>query len=188
MRMNFWRAFWGIVLVLVGLFYLLDNFGFIDFSLWWIFAKLWPVILIIVGLVILITRRNRYTTVYSGEKKEIDRFIGDIRLQGPLKDIDGTRVSNFIGDIDITVTEGESFEGVCHMHVSSFIADTAVAVPRSIPVMVEHSAFIGNIKTAGEADLLATGKGYRSSDYDGSTKKLYIRASVFIGDLRIILT
>ena len=44
--------FAAIVLVLLGSFFLLNNLGLIDISLWELFRIWWPLILIIVGVML----------------------------------------------------------------------------------------------------------------------------------------
>ena len=41
--------FWGMILLLIGLLFLLDNFG-VDINVWHIIGKFWPMILIGIGL------------------------------------------------------------------------------------------------------------------------------------------
>ncbi len=51
------KIFWGIILVYLGILVLLNNFDIIDFS-WRVFWKFWPVLLIIWGINILISKEN----------------------------------------------------------------------------------------------------------------------------------
>lgn len=51
------RVFWGIILVFIGIIFLLENFGVIDFS-WRYVWRFWPIILIISGVNILFSRYN----------------------------------------------------------------------------------------------------------------------------------
>lgn len=41
--------FWGIILLIAGLLFLLDNFG-VDIDIWEILDHFWPMILIAIGL------------------------------------------------------------------------------------------------------------------------------------------
>jgi lia operon protein LiaF len=41
--------FWGLILLIVGLLFLLDNFG-VDIDIWDILDDFWPMILIAIGL------------------------------------------------------------------------------------------------------------------------------------------
>ncbi len=51
------KIFWGILLVFIGGIFLLENFGWIDFS-WYDVWRFWPVILILIGVNILFSRTN----------------------------------------------------------------------------------------------------------------------------------
>jgi len=51
------KILWGIILVYVGVIFLLENFDIIDFS-WMYVWKFWPLLLLISGVNILVTRRN----------------------------------------------------------------------------------------------------------------------------------
>ena len=53
-------SIWGIILVLLGVGFLLENFDLLPWRLWDILWRLWPVILIIVGLDAIIDRRNSW--------------------------------------------------------------------------------------------------------------------------------
>jgi len=54
------RIFWGIILIFVGVIFLLENFGIIDFS-WGYVWRFWPILLIITGVNILFSRYNNKT-------------------------------------------------------------------------------------------------------------------------------
>jgi len=41
--------FWGVILLLIGLLFLLDNLG-IDIDVWDVIGDFWPMILILIGL------------------------------------------------------------------------------------------------------------------------------------------
>jgi len=189
MKANFWRVFWGLILIVVGCLFMLDSFGYIYFDLWDTIVDLWPLVLIAVGLAIIISRGKKSVVTYSGGESGVSRFIGDIRIEVPPKDINGSRVSNFIGDIDITITGTEMNEGENKLLISSFIGDTTITVPEDLPFMVEQSSFFGDFKIDGAATSCAnTVKGgYKSVNYNESPNKLLIRSNVFIGDLKVFI-
>lgn len=50
---------WGIILIIIGLLFLLENLGFLDFSD--VISRYWPVLLILLGLKIILNRRSSTT-------------------------------------------------------------------------------------------------------------------------------
>lgn len=51
--------FWGVVFLLFGVLFLLNNLGLIYFNLWDFIADWWPLVLVILGLSIILKRRSR---------------------------------------------------------------------------------------------------------------------------------
>lgn len=42
--------FWGFLILLIGMLFLIKNLGWADIDIWEFIAKFWPVILIYIGL------------------------------------------------------------------------------------------------------------------------------------------
>jgi len=63
--------FWGIVLLVIGLVFLLDNLG-VDIDIW-SFLKLWPIILIYFGGKALVDYYNRKKEKEMGTGEEIEK-------------------------------------------------------------------------------------------------------------------
>jgi uncharacterized integral membrane protein len=51
-------VFWGIILLLFGVLFLLDNLDLMYFDFWDFIGKWWPVILIVVGLSLIFKRKS----------------------------------------------------------------------------------------------------------------------------------
>jgi len=49
---------WGILLVFIGIIFLLQNFGFLSWTIWRALWRFWPVVLIMAGLGIILRRSN----------------------------------------------------------------------------------------------------------------------------------
>lgn len=52
------KYFWGFLLVFIGVFWILENLGLISFSLWFSIFKLWPLILIVIGINIIFKNKS----------------------------------------------------------------------------------------------------------------------------------
>src|SRR5512136_3064694 len=53
------RIFWGLILIIIGVLFLFDQMGRLDFG--YLFSRYWPVIFIIIGLSIIISNNFRNT-------------------------------------------------------------------------------------------------------------------------------
>ena len=58
--------FWGVILLLIGLLFLLDNLG-IDIDVWEIIGDFWPMILILIGLKNILYHYNKSKEVQKEE-------------------------------------------------------------------------------------------------------------------------
>lgn len=47
--MNYKKIFWGVVLIIIGMLFIIRNLGWLDFS-WWAIFSLWPLLLILWGI------------------------------------------------------------------------------------------------------------------------------------------
>jgi len=43
------KLFWGILLIIIGLLFLFDNLGWMNFNFWDFLGTYWPLILIFIG-------------------------------------------------------------------------------------------------------------------------------------------
>lgn len=52
--------FWGLIILVLGMLFLLKNFGF-EINVWYLLGKYWPLILIFIGLknIYLFIRKNK---------------------------------------------------------------------------------------------------------------------------------
>jgi hypothetical protein len=49
---------WPVVLIGIGVLFLLNNFGVIDWDIWFLLARLWPLLIVAIGLDLLLGRRT----------------------------------------------------------------------------------------------------------------------------------
>jgi len=58
--MNSKRAFWGGILIIGGIYFLLKQFGWMDFHIdWSIWRKSWPIFLVLIGIRFLLPKENK---------------------------------------------------------------------------------------------------------------------------------
>ncbi|MCP4631532.1 MAG: cell wall-active antibiotics response protein [candidate division Zixibacteria bacterium] len=187
MRIYSCRIIWGFILIIIGGLYLLDSLHIIDFSLWNSIGKLWPLLLIVIGLYIIFSKSKRTISNCPVDTSTASRFVGDINVKVPAKNLSNSNISNFIGDINVTVDDTDLPEGEGKAILSSFIGDASLIIPNGLPFHVEHSSLIGDLKVNDSKVSNTIEGGFKSDNYDQSSNKVYIRFNAFIGDFKVIV-
>ncbi len=194
-----YRSFWpGVILILLGIIFLLDNLGVANS--WQIFRSYWPVILILVGIGMLIKTSAR-TTQPEGfaqpkESSHVSGSVGDtifessvfgnISIRPMTKNFKGGNLSTVFGSIDLNLTGVELAPGEHYLGLNSLFGSIRVTLPREIPICVRSNSFLGEItvydqKKGGIASEII----YTSPDYGIASTKMRIGASQVFGDIKI---
>ena len=155
--------FWGILLIILGILFLLQNFGYLHIGN--IFRHYWPVILIIVGIrmIILWERKNKpkirmhvdsIEVTDSAEKKSdpssshteaisYTNTFGDIRLNFDDKRITRYSVSNVFGDIDLDFLKAK-FDDNGFLKINGVFGDIEIRVPANLQTTIQVSYVAGS--------------------------------------------
>jgi lia operon protein LiaF len=195
------RFFWGGMMILFGVLFLLDNLRLLDFGE--VVSNFWPLILVFIGIKILVSRRSRepmtippadaggaspgpspgaFSTDYLSES----RFIGDVNLQVTSTAFQGGTASNFIGDINLDLSGITLAEGQRNLTISGFLGDVNLVAPKNVPYAVTASLAIGDLVMFGrKEDGFGVNRTYKSPEFDASITRLNIRISFFIGDIKV---
>ncbi len=208
------RSFWpGIILLVLGVLFLLDNLEVASFS--HLITTYWPLILILVGISILL-RATRFPsqTASSLGRGEFTRppeqpfsttapqagasfvassdiisqtsVFGNISIKPVSKNFKGGALSAIFGNIDLNLTSAELAEGEHHLGLNGVFGSIHVTLPKDMAVSVRSNCLFGNLKVL---DQTRGGIGseivYKSENYDSSTRKLNINASQVLGDIKI---
>ncbi len=171
------RYLGGLILIILGIILLLENF---DIDVW---EYIWPLAIILVG-VYLILRSNRRSESRSNLSEF--RVLGDSRHAGFTGEIDGTDISHFIGDVELGLAGAQLKPGVNKLHISMFIGDIRIMIPEGMPVSASCSAAFGDIRVFDrkeEGIFLSVRE--NSPDYESADKKLHISCSAFVGDITV---
>ena len=154
---------WGSLLVILGLFLLLDNLGIAEFGD--LLHDYWPLLLILWGAFILFGRKkpSRESTPGSGplpsQKPQVDssqfsqsdlihqsNMFDDIRLQITSQNFKGGSVSTFFGDSYIDLTGASIAEGSHELRVHGVFGNTRILLPRDTAVLTSGSVFMGSLR------------------------------------------
>jgi len=174
------RKFFGLVLIILGLFFLANNFDLIDYD----WDYIWPSILIIIGIGLLV-RATRPRADESFIRYHHSRIFGD-RMYEPTGEIDGASFKHFIGDLELNLTQANFKPGENRIHTSIFIGDLKAFVPKNVALKTNLSIMLGDISVADSAESgFGPSKEYISPNYETAEKKLYIFGRAFIGDIKV---
>ena len=183
---NFWTIVFGVILIIFGVLALLDSLEILSF--WSALGKLWPLILIAVGIWLLVKRRR----LYWGEKVDIregekySKAFGDLKIDSAGMDPHGMDVEMGFGDLEVNLTKASFSDRESLIHLALGFGDIKVWVPSDIKIKVLASCGAGDIDVLGKfADGLGKSVDYQDEDYESVQKKLKIFAKIGFGDIKI---
>ncbi len=184
-RRNFWRGFWGLFLLAIGLLWILDNFNVIHFDFGDALALLVPMILIAVGLLLLLRPRTGASSSSLADQS-VFRVFGDVKLSGDSIDANGLEATVIFGDVELDLTHARFADGDNGIDFQTVFGDVEVKVPDGVAVSASGSSAFGDIKILGKSE---GGVGNRISaadpNFESQAKRLRIHASTVFGDIVI---
>ena len=192
-------VFWGALLVLFGILFLLDNFYIIDFGDF--ISTFWPVILIAMGIKMLMQRRNDHTDqdnrlAASSPVETQNQFVqnsfsennvfGDVILKVKSEKFSGGSVNNVFGDIKIDLSESKPDGSMIKLFTSGVFGDITVIAPAGIPLRVKANSVAGDITVKGnKKEGLFPNLNYQATDYETAEQKLIIQSNLVFGSINI---
>jgi predicted membrane protein len=196
------NLFWGMLLILIGLFILLDNLGYADFGE--ILGNYWPLLLVLWG-VSLLFRKKREKPPESPQHEEAPQrpespntqhvesdllhqsnVFGDIISKVSSQQFKGGSISTVFGDIRIDLTGTQFAEGYHEMRMHSVFGDSVLSLPKDAAVSIAATSVFGDLTVLGQpkhgfaVDMQTTTPGYSSS-----SKRMKISISKIFGDVRV---
>jgi predicted membrane protein len=165
----------GIVLVIFGSLFLLDEFH-ID-----LFEMFWPSLIIAAGVYLIYksTRRGSFGKGHCGT-------FGDSQRVCLTGNISGSNYSYSINDIDLDLTGIELQSGDNHIKVSTHIGDIRLTLPKDAAVRAHASNSVGDIFLFNKSfGGLFTSCEDKTPNFDSAEKRLVINCSSFIGDIKV---
>jgi predicted membrane protein len=182
---------WGIILIVVGLVFLLHNYGIVD--LWRLVGILWPLLLIWWGYSMLRRARaphgarrafgDQTASINSRELSQSTVF-GDIRLTVTSDEFSGGRVHAVFGDLVIDLVAVRNIVGKSRLDLETVFGDIVLRLPSHIAVDMNSSRAFGRMTAPDGSNF--HGNRYRSPEYDTASHRLAINVSQVFGDLEIM--
>jgi lia operon protein LiaF len=203
--------FWGILLILLGLLFFLQNFGYLDIGD--LLSTYWPLLLVVFGLKIIINSREASGFKQREFSEEMDfatkseripggkakskiqgigsetmvdsNFLGDMRFKFENHHITHYAASNFLGDIELDFSKA-TFTDNSHLKVSGGIGDINIKLPENLILEIQSNYTIGSSKLfeKNESGFFKKAQ-YHSPESAAKKPRLRIFTTNFIGDVRI---
>lgn len=182
-------ALWLIVLT-VGVYLLLPIIGIPMPAIPW--KVVWPLGLILVGLLILFPGRSSFVKFefesggekHSGEVKAT--FVGDY-TRGPGNWVlDDTQIRQGVGSVNLDLTQAIIPDREVQIDIVGYVGEASIYLPPGLPFKAECSLKVGEItvlnqKQSGTPRYVE----YQSPDYESATQKVNIKIHWKIGEISI---
>jgi predicted membrane protein len=191
--------FWGVMIIIFGVLFLLDNFYIISFGNF--ISTYWPLILVAIGIKILLDYRRQQTETDDidvvepvntfGESSKVDgisesNVFGDINLNITSENFRGGSISNIFGDIKLDISKTKLPEGTTKVFVSGVFGDVNIVTPKDVPLKTRSSCVAGDIGVRGYTkDGLFPKLEHTEELYETGNSKLYLSVSIIFGSITI---
>ena len=187
MRKSFSKIFFGVILVLIGLLILLDNLGTLEF--WPALGKLWPLILILVGIWLLWKKPSPFSVEVSSTTgtKKYNQAFGDFKIAPNEITKEGVEISLGFGNAEVNFSQTQLPDGENKAYINVGFGEIKVLVPQGIPVSAKGNSFLGKVEIFDKhADGISNVLEHRDDGYETAEKKLKIIGNVGFGGMKIL--
>jgi len=165
----------GLILIAVGGFFLLNNLDVIRGRVWLYF---WPLLIIAAGLWIIFRPRFRP----SGEKapeikeKDLDVFtvLSGSKRRIESKEFKGGKVSVLLGGVELDFSQASLAENQATLELTAILGGIEIWVPREWEVVIDSSALLGAVE-----DKL------KPAPATESKPTLFVKATAILGGIEI---
>ncbi len=141
------------IFMAVGAVFLLANLGILE---WYSIGRLWPVLIILVGLSIAYGGQNRFRRSARdiGEDEfNINVVFGGIEQRITNQNLSGGEIAAFFGGAELDLREASPADD-CHIRISAIFGGVELLVPTSWQIVLTGTPILGAIedKTRQEPD------------------------------------
>lgn len=182
-------------LITFGSLLLLDQFDYITFLFWDVY-KLWPLVLVFIGLSYLgIPRKRRMKIFYEGNDPEINMnkdgerervVFGDYDYSKTNWKVEPTNIWNFVGDHTMDFTKAFIPDNDTPITIHGLAGDINIVLPHHVDFSVRATVHAGEVHV-----LDQTSQGinrsliYESEGYEEATRKLTFNLKLNAGSIRV---
>ncbi len=196
--MVFNRWFWGLLLIAIGGFILLNNVDLFDYSLGQLISDFWPIILIILGLSMIIGHRRKpkdqihidvegWTRAAEYQKSDFSEVFGDLNINAENMEIGNLKLSTVFGDQSLNLSGARLKPGINEINISGVFGDILIIIPKQMEILVDSSNVIGTVIIFDrKEDGIFRKARVKSDNYDTAADKLAISINIVFGDIKVL--
>jgi predicted membrane protein len=194
------RFLWGIILIVLGVLFLLDYSGAIEFGP---FVRMWwPALLILWGAFLI---RRRFSSpaaaaeppvaqsVFGDQKEqsasemvEQANVFGNVEVSLTSQNFRGGSVSTVFGDCRIDLSRAGLAEGENTLTVSGVFGKILLSLPAGSAFSLSGNTFLGSVLVQGNKQSgFAPTVVFESPEYAGASRKLRVRLSQVFGEVEV---
>lgn len=189
--------FGGIILLILGFLFLLDNLRILDFG--YVIGTFWPLILIFFGIRLIMKIRyqspkDKESSVQepgskagvNGDQLTENNLFGDLKLKISSDKFKGGHVSNVFGRMDLDMSGCTLVDGYSRLALNGVFGDISVYLPGGTGFKADCSVVAGDISYEGDRrEGVFPRLAYSDPDYTQHKKQLEIQASLIFGSIVI---
>jgi lia operon protein LiaF len=183
----------GIVLIVLGLLFLFEQAGALDFGE--LFRDYWPVLLVLWGVWLLVRRATQQrerpvagpgTGPENSESLLVSETFGEIDLHSVSKKFQGGTVNGVFGDLKVDASGAVLAEGEQKLTINGVFGSVRVLLPKDQAASVNASTVLGHV-TVFETRQggFASTVNQESPDYGSAPRKLRVKASTVFGEVEV---
>lgn len=186
------NIFWGIILIILGMLFLLDNMDVVDFG--YVVRTYWPALLILWGISILMKKKEReVTAAFSDVSKSTESELfhkssvfGNIVVNVTSQNFKGGSVSTVAGDCEIDLTKAMIVDGEHWLRLSGVVGSSKIILSKDIAISISAHTVFGDVQVRNEKQSgFSPHVRYVSPTYNTAAQKLKIDVTQVFGDIQI---
>lgn len=173
--MKRWQIIVGVILIIMGLFSLVE--AVFDINMW---NYLFPLLLIGVGLLLIL--RPRY--VKPGVEVVMP-VIGDTRREGAWEAGD-MEIWSFVGTSRLDFSQASFPNGVSNVKINGFVVDAKIILPEHVGLSIDSASFVNELKSPeGKEERFLNSIAYQTPNYLEAENRINIQTFGFVTDVKV---
>jgi predicted membrane protein len=153
---EFRRSGFGLVLIAVGVFFLLDSLDVIRGGVWRYF---WPLLIIVIGLWIVFNPRFRpiraKTPEHTEKDLDVSAVFSAVKRQIVSQEFKGGRASALMGAVELDFSQASLAENKATLELSATLGAIELMAPKEWEVVVDCSSILGAVEDKHKTDQTA---------------------------------